>query len=160
MAKANGQKRPVTIPTDQAILGYVAGLIDGEGTIAITSVAAKGSVNRSHGLKIVMSNCDETLIAWWMETIGGSLTIKPGTATARRMFRIEIYGRVAANLVAALQPFLISRRAQAIIALEFSALIRPRRIGRRLDPAVVADRERLKQRMHIVNVRGPLRNTG
>lgn len=74
---------PVRIPTDPAVLGYVAGLIDGEGNLTISkSLDRKKGRSVSHTPTLQIGNTDPRMAAWLHEQLGGSVD-HPDTPTSR-----------------------------------------------------------------------------
>src|SRR4051794_20740972 len=66
------RRRPcaIRIPTSEADLGYIAGLVDGEGSITI--------IRRKSNNKVCVSivNTHRPVLEWLVETVGGCLTGK------------------------------------------------------------------------------------
>lgn len=154
-------KNPQRIPNDVAQLAYIAGILDGEGSIIISSARSKKSVNLSHSLNLVFANSDDELMLWLQHRCGGTMYMRPATAKWKSMYRLEVYGRQAEQLIYAICPFLIVKRARAAIAIAFFNLRDGHRGRHRLDPETVAQRESLKQRLHVLNRRGaPLQAVG
>ena len=148
---------PLKVPTDPAVLGYLAGLVDGEGSIGITSAFQRGkSRSRSHTLRVSITNTSETLIAWLSDTIGGGLRLKRDSRKAnwKPGYDWMLYAAQAEQVLLAVLPYLVIKRDQARIALEFRAVGRGGWVGRALDPVVVEKREALKQKIHLLNARG------
>ena len=58
-------------------LAYLAGIIDGEGTIVIAKgKIRKGRINHPYSLRLVVMNTDIRLIEWLKENFGGSIHTK------------------------------------------------------------------------------------
>lgn len=106
-------------------LGYIAGILDGEGTIHIRS-------NGAPDVQIV--NADRELLEWIEEVVGGAVYARN---EYRRLGRKPIYawmlrGYRAVIFLRCVEPILRSKRARAIEALarweaSFETLERPAR---------------------------------
>lgn len=113
--RGHGRIAPQTvrIPSDSVKLAYLAGLIDGEGTIVRYSVRG---IRRA---KVAIYNSDEKMIQWIHSTFGGrTQTIPPRSnahITARlpeRQWGVDSYRNVWAILTA-VEPFLITKKERA-----------------------------------------------
>ena len=104
------------IPTDIATLAYIAGLIDGEGSIRLVKQR-----DRRPAVYLQISNTDEQLMAW-LTKIGGFVYWEKATTKNRRVKRCAAW-RVAQaidcyRLLVAILPFLIIKRAKAVKAVD------------------------------------------
>jgi hypothetical protein len=115
---------------DKALL---AGLIDGEGCIAITRYKPKNGVSWSYNLVVVISMTDENIIRIWHEKTGiGSVACQRRSGN-KRMYRDiwqwQIHKYEAISLLSAIGNRLVVKQDQAGVAIEFSKL-ETRRSGR------------------------------
>jgi hypothetical protein len=161
-----GKRFPAAIvPTDPAVLGYLAGIIDGEGCIGITSAKGPASRNTSHALRLYVTSTSEELMVWLIDTFGAGRRVsrneKPGKWATR--YDWVVYGHQAEQLLRTVLPHLVIKQAQARLALEFRSLSREQKPyahkrggAPALDESVVIEREELKRQMSILNRRGPL----
>ena len=155
-----GSKRlpPIVVPEDPATLGYLAGLIDGEGTIGIKTQFARGSSkNPSHSIVVSVVNTDARLMLWLGEVVGGRVygprADKRNTARGHKpRWDWTIFGGNAERLLIAIRPYLVIKGEQADLAIGMRRLGRTQ--GRELGRDLVARREQLKQQMHVLNQRG------
>jgi hypothetical protein len=97
---------------------YLAGIFDGEGTIYIGLMTDK----RRTFLKIGITNTDLNLMKWLIENFGGSYR-----SEARRNYRlIYRWGPKGKNnrekFLLGVLPYLIIKREQALLALEFDRM--------------------------------------
>lgn len=148
---------PIHVPTDPAVLGYLAALLDGEGNVSIGAVAGyAGQQSRSHSLMVQISNCDSGLMDWLVTTVGGATRVMPSRRPGwRACFTWTVHGENAETFLRAVQPYLIIKARQCAVALEFRSLGTGRRAGvTALDPAVVEAREGCRQRLMTLNRRG------
>ena len=102
---------------------YLAGLIDGEGTVLIaTSAPRADKATRTHALQVTVSNTHmatmEMLHARW----GGSLSIRhfSSTMSTRPIAVLRWNSISAANLLREILPYMQIKRGQAEAALIFS----------------------------------------
>ncbi len=95
---------------------YVAGLVDGEGTIR---VQMHNSGNYQPSLSVTMT--DKATIRWLQETVGrGSFYILSKKEPYLDAYKFGVYATSdVATLLRQLIPYLITKRAEAIKVLEF-----------------------------------------
>jgi hypothetical protein len=126
---------------DVAAVAYLAGIIDGEGTIGIYSSSLK-QPSPSYNLQVLVTNCDAALMMWLVDNIGGTVNVRKGARPNHRsVFRWRVYNQEALALVEAILPYLVIKRAQAELALRYR-------------DAKWRDRPTLKAEMHVLNRRG------
>lgn len=140
----------ISLPTDRATLGYLAGLVDSEGCIGISTTRSKQSLSDSYKINVSITNTDENLIDWLYNTIGGSIVTLALKNNCKQTWRWNLYGNNAYLFLNYLIDFLIIKRKQAKIAIE----IRKLQVNR---PNKIIDQETsnkcfdLKQKMHELN---------
>lgn len=146
---------PLVMPDDPGQLGYIAGIIDGEGHIGIkTAFDKKKSKNVSHAVRVVIVNTNVRLMEWFTSRFGGSIACsKERRADWKPRYSWQLHGRRAEVFLDAILPFLVVKREQAEVVL------RLREAGRHqgaqgLSADVVDLRERLKSQIHQLNARG------
>lgn len=139
-----GKRVPdLTIPRESVALAYLAGIIDGEGCISVDAVPSPSTGAPSHNLRVVVTNTSERLILW-LKSIGGTVRLSQRRTVPRHwlpIYRWVVHGKNASTLLAAILPFLVIKRDQAMLALEFMALPSGRRGSKPLDPALLRERE-------------------
>jgi hypothetical protein len=142
--------RPRTIPTvlpTTADAAYAAGFFDGEGSINIR-LPSKGS---GHRLVIHVAQANRLPLEWLRERWGGSVRPLKRPADRKPVWEWTLASKQAKRFLEAVLVFLIVKRAEAVIAVDFQ--------GRRHNPgkADTADeRARDKEsrdRLHAL--RGP-----
>ena len=97
---------------------YLAGLIDGEGTIGVYGTQ---KCPRYFRCTVIVTNCDPVLMAWLRELGVGRIDVQRGRLAQHRpvsRWRVEKREDVRAVLRAVL-PYLVVKRAQALLALDF-----------------------------------------
>lgn len=104
-------------------LAYLAGIIDGEGSIYIGNF----SCNKKTGAKyyqtnIEVTNTDESLIVWLVENIGGRMckyTAKQTPTNSRKpVFRWIVSGDLVTYLCHLLLPYIIIKKKQCEIMIK------------------------------------------
>jgi len=103
---------------------YLAGLIDGEGSIAVSRKRDCSGVRRgySYRLNLSISNTDTDLVQWCLKvtgvgTIGRCCSTNPLRHKAAT--RWTVWTRQAAQVLEQVVPHLVSKRQHAELALEF-----------------------------------------
>lgn len=151
---------PITLSSREGDLGYLAGLIDGEGCIAVTRTAPEripGAVSVSHSIKVIITNTNRDLIDWLCGMSDTAMAkirdpnFRPGW---KACWNWQISGPNAETFLRTIHPFLRIKRPQADLCLELRDLGRHKWQGRRLDPAVVARREEIFLQVKALNKRG------
>lgn len=134
--------------SDKIKYGYLAGIIDGEGTLLI-SRSNRGSYLNYYG-RIHVKNTDYRLIKWLVENFGGNVHKNTPTDPEKHAVAYSWYFSGDAHdkeiLLLALMPYLIVKREQAKQLVEFF------RMSGQVNPN---KREELYQRMKVLNRRGP-----
>ena len=124
--------------SDKAMYGYVAGIIDGEGTITIgrseyiahkKHIAKSGDVREYDSptigfhVKVSVKNTDVRLIKWLKFRFGGEYyESKADKETWKNTFVWHHRAESKQEFLLAILPYLIVKREQAIVALEFLRL--------------------------------------
>lgn len=137
----------------EAQLGYVAAALDGEGTISISR--SKGKRNYEYMLNVVVVNTDIRMIEWLkLTTKIGNISIDDGKRSlnwkTKFIWRLRHYEIEA--LLQAVLPYLVIKRDQAMLMLEFIPLLGS--FGQRpsLDTHIM--REIIYEEMRKFNKRG------
>lgn len=131
---------------------YLAGIIDGEGCVSATYHKS----SQAWTCYVTISNTDYRLIEWLDERwIATQCRMRPGTGGHKPTYGWTVTNaRVYPVLVAAL-PFLVLKREQADLVMEWASLARPN-VGRRGYPQEIRDRRlELLERIRALNKRGP-----
>ena len=101
------------------VLAYLAGFVDGEGTIGI-GVYKKPSRRRIAVGHISLYNTDPTVPTLMKEAFGGSVSIKEGRKPHHNTGYVwQASGRTAYPVVGLLYPYLTIKRLQAETFLDF-----------------------------------------
>lgn len=147
-----------------AKLAYLAGVIDGEGCIAIRKSKRTGSCKSTrYAAAVTVGNTSRVLIEQLVGTFGvGCVTYRYPTKTKRACYLWSLSSRGARDVLRAVQPYLIVKREQAAVLLEFIDNFdsfkgaRPGKKGGQLvSPEELARREHLYQQIRTLNRVGP-----
>lgn len=138
---------------NQIDLAYLAGFIDGEGTICI----CRGD-RRTYGvggyLVLRATNTNKDIILWIRTVFGGSVIKKPETRNPKwaDAYFWVVSSQKAENIIRELIPYLKVKRLQAETALRY------RETYHRIDSMVAAEHGGWKVPGHIIEERVLLRN--
>lgn len=100
---------------------YVAGFIDGEGSIAIGKNVVHYSGKRVYYLRLSVHQMDRRPLDQLVERYGGSLTLNR-THKPNAIWQWVVSGTTAARIIEEIRPFLISKAEQADLGLAFQSL--------------------------------------
>lgn len=141
-----------TQPLEPGHLGYVAGVLDCDGSIWIGSSRSNGRV--TYALRLAVSNTRSGLPDWFSEYFGGTTQqVKRNNSKWRDEYRWQATGLRAADVITRCLPYLVIKRGQALLALEFASTIL---VGCRVLPASYQEqRKSLYDQMKELNKRGP-----
>lgn len=105
---------------------YVAGVLDGEGTIALCVYRQKERPSEYVRLEIRINNTDFRLIKWLMHNFGGRFQAQAndrGFKNTRILYSWYLSGKAnKEKFILGALPHLLLKREQAILALEFLKL--------------------------------------
>ena len=95
---------------------YLAGIIDGEGTITFCKRWNRDSYNPI----VSIANTDKDLMEYLHNQIGGTLTVYPHRVPPRRTaYKLEIWQSNVVPILEKVLPYLIVKREQAELMLEY-----------------------------------------
>jgi hypothetical protein len=138
---------------DIGLRGYVAGVLDCDGSIWVARNARSNGAVR-HSLHIAVSNTRRGLPHWFAETFWGSVRVSPSRGEKWcSEKKWEAQGERAVVVLRFALPYLVIKREQAILGLEFASTIGER--GGPLPAAFKEHRERIYHAMQELNKRGP-----
>ncbi|MFH1473645.1 MAG: hypothetical protein ABIE55_02005 [Candidatus Aenigmatarchaeota archaeon] len=145
MEKAN----KVKIPKD--LKGYIAGIVDGEGHVFITFTRTQ---NYLCGVDVM--NTDKRVLEFFVKYFGGNILLrKRAKPNHKDSYRWQCFGSKAAKLCRCILPYLIVKRKQAELLLEFSKTLRkgPNE-NYKLSKKVENKRKMLIKKIKVLNKRG------
>ena len=130
---------------------YAAGVLDCDGSIWIAR--SKGRNRPTFALKVNVSNTRLPLIEWFEANYKGNRwTGKTREKKWKQLYRWECTGVAAKTLLETVTPFLVVKRRQALVALEFASTFG---IRGELPDSVFELRKSLYEEMLQLNKRGP-----
>lgn len=139
---------------NQVKLAYLAGIIDGEGTVTILKRLCAGCKEVQYWPVVRVSTTTRALVNWLLENVGGSSYVH-----RRNPYSIE-YGwryeyKKAVDLCHKLLPYFIIKVNQAKLVIEFGKTYdTPRTRWRKLSPEVRERRKRLCEEIQAMNAPG------
>lgn len=145
-------------------LAYLAGVIDGEGCMGIRRTKSSGKFKSTRYAAILtVGNTSRLLIEQLMAAFGvGSVTYRYPTKTKRACYLWTVSSHGAREVLRLVHPYVIVKRAQAAVLLEFIEEFtsfkggRPgKKGGTKVGLDELARRERLYQQMRSLNRVGP-----
>jgi hypothetical protein len=142
-------------PVSSEDAAYLAGVIDGEGCITAGLWAHRRWTTVK--TRVMVANTDERLMAWMTERFGGHVSVREnGPAHWKLSRQWEATGAAARKVLETALPFLVLKRAQALIVLELMDLVMPASAGRKngLPQAVRERRLTLVSNIHELNRKG------
>ena len=142
------------LPTDVASLAYMAGILDGEGTITIKQCKGKKGTSNGYSVQVLVFNTDEGLMVWLEDKFSGLLTEKKGVASGNRKCYVWwLSGELAGQLLEVLLPYLKIKAKQAELAIRFLDHGRGKANGRRHPADFTSERAGMVQTMRLLQCR-------
>ena len=138
-------------------LAYLAGILDGEGVITIARVRPAPHVkngNARYFAKVEVQMSDHEPIEHLARLYDRHIMVKKITANmTKQAYRVSWQAKIAAALIEQVVPYLILKRPQALVLLEFQAAMTAggRVPGRPLTPEQITMREHYFLRMRRLN---------
>lgn len=129
-------------------LAYLAGIVDGDGYFKVSrAFRTRGTVHPYYATVVgVQQLWPGPAVRLFASSFGGVLMDPQRTIGGRLMARCEVQGRKAESAARRLLPFLLLKRAQALLLLEVARL-RPHKRGRAPRMAVVYDEMETRRRV-------------
>ena len=97
-------------------LVYVAGFMDGEGSIVITRSKSGRRKNLSFDLNVTIANNNKEIHDWLVENFGGSVS---ASNRWKRTYQWKLTANQAKEFLEKIVPYLKIKKEQAILAIEF-----------------------------------------
>jgi intein/homing endonuclease len=114
---------------------YMAGIMDSEGSIGM-SISRKSSGYEGFNLSIQLTNTNRRLIDWVVSNFGGAFCTeikKNSFSPGSKIFRWSVYGREKQEtFLLGVMPYLVIKKKQALLGLDFLRLGRGDNDKRRL----------------------------
>lgn len=145
--------RPIEMPEDPAVLGYLAGLFDADGCVRVNAQFTSRQANWCHTVRVIITNTDIVVMKWLVEHVGGKVRTRASKEQPKWKPRHDwtLRGRNAERFLEAVLPYLVIKGNRAQVALELGST---KQQGRPLTDELVRKREALSDKMHDLNRRG------
>lgn len=115
----NRQIRAMDNPT-LIELAYIAGIFDGEGTVCIHIQAKKRIPWGTHTLQIAVANTNRNVIDFIVKFFPRKISIQRSRNPKwRTAFRWSLSGKRASDFLKMILPFLIIKKNQAVLGIQF-----------------------------------------
>jgi len=143
---------------------YLAGFIDGEGSLMINKAENRKNWNPSYRPRISISNTDRFVLEEIRQTYGGILVYEPRVHRGwNNAYQLIWVGGMVAQVISSIKPYLQIKQPQAAVLSSLLRHISETRQGRQGSNGgyfafhpdkVVAFRERLYRRIRKLNAKG------
>ncbi len=140
------------LKADPGLAGYVAGVMDCDGSIWIARKQTK-TAGASYTIRASVSNTRPKLVQWFVRHFGGRRYVTERARPSKAEYRWISTNQRAIELVEFCLPYLTIKYEQGLVALEYGSTLTGAR-GKRLPECYRATRERLYERMSALNKRG------
>jgi len=133
---------------------YIAGFLDGEGTISLNKSHTYDEKRRTtYHLRVRITNTFPGIIDWIAQKVGhGNVYIKKTYCDANKQaWEWSLSGIRAVKLLEQLYPYLKVKKLQAEVAFEFSKTLRNSNRYKRLSNNVINIRDNLKTKLTKLN---------
>lgn len=143
---------------DNTIVGYTAGIIDGEGCITISFQKYSVKRNRSrHRLTVDVANTNRVLLEWLQKNWGGHIyESKPQKIIHKIGYHWKLQGINTIELLRAVLPYLILKKEQALLALAFLRTMWGCHGTQSLPLDIIQERFSIEAKMKLLNRKGAL----
>lgn len=142
---------------DPVLLAYLAGIVDGEGSILIEKANPGGKYPRNrYWISLIVSNTSLALMRFLDRHWSGfSLTkVTPRQEIRKDQYRWAANNLKALSVIMAIRPFLVIKGAQADLAMEFQHGVTPINAGLKMSDEEYQRRHSLYERMRTLNRKG------
>jgi len=126
-------------------LAYAAGAIDGEGCIGLHRTGNKS--RPSVGLRLSVFNTDPRLPYRMQDLFGGNVYVSKRPLGHKPLHEWVLLSAKAADVLKKVYPYLVIKKEQADIALDFAKIIGKRGPQK---SEIMEKREDFKKKMHVV----------
>lgn len=102
-------------------LSYLAGIIDGEGSICVDLQRANGKARKHdyYCLRLSIVNTNKELMDWLKQTFEGNYYAQKKHAGKKQCYTYRLFGDKLLNVIIACLPYFIIKRQQAELVQEF-----------------------------------------
>jgi len=145
------------VPTDTHVLAYLAGIVDGEGSICIYGDHKKAGVGyHRYRLSLAIAMQNKPVLELFVQAFGGKVYIKHTNLKVHHSpyWRVLYLDYRAAQVLPYLRPYLRIKAEQADLAIAFQASrIRKRGLHHVLPTSYWEDAQTMKEKMSELNHR-------
>lgn len=133
----------------QTDMAYMAGLVDGEGSIGIMMTPRSQAITQ-----LTIKMCCEDTIEWVAQTFGGNIEhIASKVEGHSDCWRWRANGARAAEILVAIEPYMVTKRYRACLFIEFVGDTRGQ--GKRPSPALKQRRVEILEEYDYLRQRQP-----
>jgi hypothetical protein len=131
---------------------YIAGLIDGEGSISIVKWKTTGK--RRSEVRVSIYNCNRAMISWLEDKLHAKRRNVPRSKPSwKQAFVVALHSVSATLLLQTVLPYLVAKQGQAELVITYQST--KRRVGRKgTGQSVLEEREEMISQIHLLNKRG------
>lgn len=133
-------------------IGWVAGIFDGEGCVHVSKATTPYGVQ--YQLKLSVSNTDPGMICRLVRLLGGNFRPEKQKGNRKEVYKWYIQGRGAIRVIKLMLPYLVTRKEQAEVALEFERTYQRDSWGKVPEEYVEA-RSEIRHRLMEMKRQGP-----
>lgn len=140
----------------ETVKAYVAGLLDGEGSIALHYRTEK---RQNRYLQVIIYNTNARLMEWLKEQLGGhSFSKVQSNPRHKTAMKWVLSTRPAVELLGAVLPYLVIKRPHAELALNFFQVLETYRneFGARALGELPAELTNMVEAVYALNRKGPI----
>lgn len=133
-------------------LSYLAGIIDGEGSIAIEIQAQSIRHNRKcdyYSLRLLVINTNLPLLNWIVDHFGGTIRSRKPVPNRRQCYRWNLFSHKANEVLTACEPYMIVKKAHVEVFRQFATTMTHANV--RLSDELLAFRKDLYLKMKHIN---------
>lgn len=133
-------------------LSYLAGIIDGEGSIAIEIQSQSIRHNRKcdyYSLRLLVTNTNIQLLNWIRDNFEGTIKARKYFANRRQCYSWNLCSHKAAEVLRACQPYMIILKPHVDVFLEFAATMSRAHV--KLSDELLEDRRNLYLKLKHIN---------
>ena len=134
-------------------LSYLAGIIDGEGTVTINHIN-QGNIYR---IFLVVTNTNKSLMDWLVKNFGGNVSPRGPTRTkVKQIYDWYLLGEKAYHLLKSIENLLLIKNEQAKICIRYYEFLSNKNFNRRntRSVSILEFQKRLCKEIRILNNRG------
>jgi len=133
-------------------LNYLAGIIDGEGSISIEIQSQSIRHNRKcdyYSLRLLVVNTNLPLLNWIKSNFGGSIKSRKSIPNRRQCYTWNLCSHSAAAVLEACEPYMIVKKSHVCVFLQFAATMTKANV--RLSDELLSYRKDLYLKLKHIN---------